>query len=469
MLKIEALKRDNKRLTKRLNNMDAAFKSAMERIGEVERTANSNLHLLKNSNIVVEGVTEVQGENCMNKVCLIFQAIESKCHIDDIVSAYRIGQKSDEGKYPRPIVVKLMDPLVKMVIMEGKGKLMKNEHYSKVFLNDDLPPQIKKERKILREISKYAYSVGYKDCKVSGSKLVIEEKAYRYDTIHLLPQELQLCNIRTRMVGDGIGFQGEESFLSNFHPATLTMEQLVFSSAEQAYQHFKCRTCMRNDKADKILIMSNPRKIKMTGDDTPSLAIWEQSKEKFMRSIIYCKFNQNEELKTKLLNTGELPLYECTRNRWWGSGLRLDSPEWDTGVCPGLNKLGTIIADVRKVLRKKTFPCDAALKSPTALIKAVTKLDQEIQIQMNTQSVTDEHVELAVPTTSEPVHQRGETSMDIPDDLSSVADSDDLMGQTDVEEDSVDISTSSSVSHTSNKIGKTSILDVTGADGKNLT
>lgn len=464
---IESLKRDNKRLTKRLDNMDAALKSTLERVGNVERTANTNLHLLKNNNIVVEGVPEIQGENCMNKVCLIFQAIESKCHMDDIISAYRVGQKPEDGKYARPIVAKMMDPLVKTVIMEGKGKLMKDELYSKVFLNDDLPPQMKKERKVLREICKYAYSVGYKGCKVSGSKLVIEGKAYRYDTIHLLPQDLQLCNLRTRMVGDGIGFQGEESFLSNFHPATLTMEQLTFSSAEQAYQYFKCRTCKRDDKANKILTMSNPRDIKMTGDDTPSRVTWEQSKESFMRSIIYCKFNQNDELKMKLLNTGDLPLYECTRNRWWGSGLRLDSPEWDSSVCPGLNKLGNIIADVRKVLRKQTFPCDAALKSPSALIKSVTKMDREIQLQVGTLAEEAEQPQQAVPrkaTLEEDL--KGESDMDVQDDVSSVADSDDLMGETEIDEESVNISTSSAISHVSNKSGKTSVLDVTGADGK---
>lgn len=250
---IKALKFENKRLTKRLDNMDAAFKSALERITNVEKTANTNLHILKNSNIVVEGVVETTGENSITIVTDIFKEIESKCQVEDVITAYRIGQKPTNEAYTRPIVVKMMDPLVKLVIMENKGKLINHKQYSKVFLNDDLPPKMKNERKILREICKYAHTVGYKGCKVSGGKLVVEGKKYRYETIHLLPQELQMCNVKTRLVGDGLGFQGEESYSSNFFPVTFTMEQLSFSCAEQAYQFFKAKTCKREDKMSKIM------------------------------------------------------------------------------------------------------------------------------------------------------------------------------------------------------------------------
>lgn len=78
---IKSLQFENKRLVKRLDNIDAAFKSALERISNVERTANTNLHILKNSNIVVEGVVEVSGESCISIVTDIFKEIEGKCHL----------------------------------------------------------------------------------------------------------------------------------------------------------------------------------------------------------------------------------------------------------------------------------------------------------------------------------------------------------------------------------------------------
>lgn len=173
-----------------MDNLEIAHKFSNKRIGDVERVANSNAHTLKNSNLVLEGIVEKPKEDCRSLVCDIFKVLEDKCGPDDIISAYHIGNASDNNKFPRPIIAKMTDPLVKLVLMENKWKLIKHEKYSGVFLNDDLPPAIKKERKELREICKFARQQGYQGCKVSGSKLVIDGKAYRHNTLHLLPEEL---------------------------------------------------------------------------------------------------------------------------------------------------------------------------------------------------------------------------------------------------------------------------------------
>lgn len=466
--KIDALQVENQRLSKRLNNMDVAFKSAMERLGTVEKTADANSQMLKNANIVVDGLAEMDNENCSIKVCDIFGAIDSKFSGENIITAYRVGQRSKDGKYPRPMVVKLIDVSVKVMIMENKGKLMNHPDYSRIFLNDDLPPKLKKERKTLREISRYAHYLGYRGCRASGSKLVINGKAFRYETLHLLPQELQLCNLKTRNVGDGIGFQGEDSYLSNFYPVTLTVEDQCFNCAEQAFQFFKARTCKRDDMASKILTQSNPRDIKTSGDSFPTTAVWEAHKEAFMRSVVYSKFAKNEEIKMKLLATQETPLYECVTNRWWGCGLHLDSPEWNNGVCPGLNKTGQIIMDVRKALRKSTWSGDAMSKSPSKIIKAITSLSDEIQGHQ-TSMIPDRYEIPMIPEVENPnmaTQQPVDMDTDQPKEGSAAESTDDdtdtdLLEATDVDEESVDISVTSTTSEASS-----SKLNVTGEDGK---
>lgn len=168
---------------------------------------------------------------------------------------------------------------------------------------------------------------------------MVNGSAYRYETLHLLPKDLQLCNIKTRRVGEGLGFQGEESYLSNFHPATLTIEHQNFNCAEQAFQFFKAMTCKRNDTAEKNTVPYHPQRyIKAAGDSVITTALWEANKEAFMRSVVFNKFKQNEELKLKLLATDDLPLYEYVSNRWWACGLQLDAPEWAKGTFPGLTK-----------------------------------------------------------------------------------------------------------------------------------
>lgn len=454
--KIRALELENKRLAKRLDDVSATLASTVERTEKVERVTDTLLQTVKNANIVVEGLIEVEGENCVAKVGEIFQKIDSKFLDEDILSAYRIGQKLDDNKYPRPVVVKFQDVNVKMILMENKGKLMKFDEFKMIFLNDDLPPNMKMERKVLREIAKYAHQIGYKGCRASGSKLVINGKAYRYETLHLLPDDLQLCNIKTRKVGDGIGFQGEKSFLSNFFPVTFTVEQYSFSSGEQAFQFFKACTCKKDEKADKILPSSNPRDIKETGESFASTALWEANKEAFMRGITYSRFNQNEDIKMKLLATNDLKLYECTRNRWWGCGFRLDNPGWGNIPPPGLNKLGEILMEVRSALRKSTWSHEVMTKSPSAILKSMNIMSQQIQ-NMNTPIVAGAPSVTNIPSMAElpanlPLSQpTEEVQMEIneTDDSSKSEDDDELLEATDADEESVDISASSSTSTSS--------------------
>lgn len=216
--------------------------------------------------------------------------------------------------------------------------------------------------------------------------------------------------------------------------------------------------------------MVNPRDIKLAGDNVPSTAVWEQNKEDFMRSIVYKKFSQNEDLKQKLIATQNLTLYECTGNRWWGSGNKLDSPEWATTACTGLNKMGAILMDVRKALRKRIYNNDALTKSPGSLIKLVQRHNQIIHEDMADDDfptpVLQAPVPMATPVAAAP-GKNTETMMETEeveeDSSSSLTDTDDLMDPTDAEEDSVNISASSSVTSTASV---SAICNVMGSDGK---
>lgn len=480
---LEYLRAENKALTKRLDtleavqtkrldNMAAAQKATDEKIDQVDRTVTSLSHTIKNANIVVDGITEKQGENCKMSVTKILQIIESKFSSDDIISAYRIGQTTEDR--PRPMVVKFYDALVKQIIMDGKWKLMKDKKGDKIFINDDLPPQMKHERRILCEICKYAHKIGYENCKASGSKLVVNGKAYRYSTLHLLPPELQPANIKTRPVGNGLGFQGEESFLSNFFPVTLTVEKCLFSSSEQAFQYFKAITCKKDESAAKILSMANPRDIKLAGDNIPAKAIWECHKEAFMRSIVHAKFTQNPEIKKRLLDTKDLPLMECTKNRWWGCGWRIDAPEWEKqSTYPGLNKMGKILMEVRAALSKGASEDDndALNKSPTAIIKSIQNINQAIQEQcgqievaeMNPeeQLINPDMVHQPQPMDTEQLLEEKDTTD------TTETDDEELLAKTDIEEDTVDISSSSSNSSSASKsAGNVNAHNLTTSDGK---
>lgn len=446
-LEIKLLKDKNHQLEKKLDCLNAAIIETKEDVKLVKREVLQNSQALKVANLVIEGLPELENENCKKSVVDVLQVADEMFTVKDIMTAYRVGQSSENADFSRPILVKLGDPMIKQKIMENKGRYMKHEQYSKVFLNDDLPPALKRERQIIREIGKRARQLGYTNCKTTASKIILDGKSYRFDELHLLPQNLQMKNIKTREIGDGIGFQGEESFLSNFYSVSFKLEEYTFTSAEQAFFFFKARTCKNEEAALVFLGMSNPRKIKSDGDQIPSKAVWEASKEAFMRSIVYSKFNQNHEIREMLLNTGEAPLYECTRNKWWGCGLRFDSPDWNRGKLPGLNKLGKILMEVRSALRKSVRKEKALYKSPGALIKSVTVLSKQIEKKSNEQ-----------------LHQ-GATS-DV-SNLESNDSSDESLDILPEEEESVGILASSDVSSTSTRSsGGSRKMDITGPDGK---
>ena len=69
---------------------------------------------------------------------------------------------------------------------------------------------------------------------------------------------------------------------------------------------------------------------------------WEKVKDEIMYNICLCKFTQNEELKQKLLNTGNAELIE---------GYTWNDTYW--GICRGRGKnhLGKILMQIREELR----------------------------------------------------------------------------------------------------------------------
>lgn len=135
-------------------------------------------------------------------------------------------------------------------------------------------------------------------------------------------------------------FMKEYRFLSNFYPCKVNYCGNIFKSSEAAYQAQKCP-----DRIDEFLDLS-ANQSKILGQKVSIRKDWDNVKDKIMYEIVYCKFTQNEDLKEKLLNTGDEYLQEG--NDWydvyWGVDIH-------TGK--GLNMLGKILMKVRSELRDR--------------------------------------------------------------------------------------------------------------------
>lgn len=133
-------------------------------------------------------------------------------------------------------------------------------------------------------------------------------------------------------------FDGDNSFLSNFYYAPIVYEGVRYNSTEVAYQASK--TLYDSDKK-KFVGLTSPeakrlgRKIKLRDD-------WESVKDQIMYEICWLKFTTHQDLKEKLLATGDEELIE---GNWWGDVY------W--GVCNGIgkNQLGKTLMRIRAELR----------------------------------------------------------------------------------------------------------------------
>lgn len=318
-----------------------------DEIRKLKKDVDENTKDRRNKNMVINGLPESPNENCLGVVLEFLKKMAPNISSKDIASAYRLGKKIS-GDMNRPTMVRFKDPQIKMDVMRKKSSLKNSDSNKGIFCNDDLPEEQRRVRQKLREISRFASKNGYDDVQVKGDRLWIGGKMFSGDELHLLPLDLQPENISTRPAGNGLGFSGESSYLSNFFPCCVRMGDKSFCSAEQAYQFNKCLFCNREDAGLELMKIGDPSVIKYMGGKIFTTHDWEMKKKDMMKCILLSKYEQNPELKMKLKATGSTPLYECTQSRFWGTGWLIDSPNWNkSSSFPGNNLLGKLLMEIR--------------------------------------------------------------------------------------------------------------------------
>ena len=96
---------------------------------------------------------------------------------------------------------------------------------------------------------------------------------------------------------------------------------------------------------------TSPKKIKRIGDSIVENEAWWARKPTDLKAINLCKYQQHEDLKKRLLDTGNKPLWEATGDKYWGIGVFLLSQEAKTGWWRGENRFGKILVEIRREIR----------------------------------------------------------------------------------------------------------------------
>jgi ribA/ribD-fused uncharacterized protein len=129
----------------------------------------------------------------------------------------------------------------------------------------------------------------------------------------------------------------------------------VFSTAEQFMMHRKALLFGDTAVAEQILRTNDPKKQKALGRQVKGFNddLWNANKLEIVIKGNLLKFSQNEELKTKLLATGDKILVEGSPyDKIWGVGLKWDDPKiLDEANWQGENLLGKALIAVRSKLK----------------------------------------------------------------------------------------------------------------------
>lgn len=128
---------------------------------------------------------------------------------------------------------------------------------------------------------------------------------------------------------------------SNFALYPLKINGKTWATSEHYFQAQKFENKTYQEKIRKspspmkAAELGRSRKVKIKRN-------WDRMKDNVMYDVVLAKFTQHEELKEKLLQTGNAILIEHTENdSYWGDG----------GDGNGKNRLGKILMKVREKLK----------------------------------------------------------------------------------------------------------------------
>ena len=151
-----------------------------------------------------------------------------------------------------------------------------------------------------------------------------------------------------------IGFWKEKDpygQFSNWYPAEFGFEGIHFYNSEQAFMYKKAELFGDAEMMQKILSNRNPMTVKRYGRLVKPFdsVLFDERKYGIMKSVIYEKFRQNDDLKALLLSTGSELLAEASPKDFvWGIGICVEDEKFnDVSSWKGDNLLGKALMEIR--------------------------------------------------------------------------------------------------------------------------
>lgn len=297
-------------------------------------------------NLLIDGMFELANEDTINYVCSLLSKFIPHFDRPWIDNAYRLG-KPASNRAPRRILLTVSSILVKEKILE-KAKFIADAGSpgSRIFINEDIPENIKRRRSDVYKYVDFLRTKGIKAIQ-KGDAVIFNNSLYRYEELIHMSDGFSLKDSRTTRKNGVLAFQSPHSPLSNLFVAPIKRNGIVFPSAEHAYQHAKAIFCKDHALAHSILANPCPYEAMATGKRVSINKDWQSKQLTIMEEILRLKLEQVPAFSDELKATECHYLVKNTRSPFWGSGTPYNSPSIFFRQFLGKNHLGKLLMHIR--------------------------------------------------------------------------------------------------------------------------
>ncbi len=150
--------------------------------------------------------------------------------------------------------------------------------------------------------------------------------------------------------------ENENDYLSNWYASPFELDGIQFCCMEQYMMYRKAEMFRDEDAMAAILASEDPKEMKLLGRTVKNFYIrmWDGRSQLVLFTGLMAKFTQNEELREKLLSTGDAILVECspTEEKWGIAVALTDERRLNPDFWTGMNLLGYTLMEVREQLKK---------------------------------------------------------------------------------------------------------------------
>ena len=240
-IEITSVKQENSALKTEVVNLKESCDELKTRLNKLE---NKSLEC----NLIISGIPENRWETNDSRITTLYRYIADTIEMDNPQDRYNRACNIviEHCKRLGPRDTNRMRPIhVEFTSKYEADRLYANRFYMEkgVFVDREYNKETERIRSTLRPILKAAKKVPEynKKCCMEGARFILDGKSFTKENLHKLPEKISSYNVSTKISEKIIGFFGELSPFSNFHPAHFVHNDQEYHCAEQLIQHEKAK------------------------------------------------------------------------------------------------------------------------------------------------------------------------------------------------------------------------------------